>query len=254
MTFYKNSDIIKEEGEFEMNIKARLKVLGITLGTMAEELEVTRPTLDNYIAAFEENKVLPKEKYQIAFERLFNDGVETKEDFMDILSNIHELIERDKSYGVLEYSAKHTDLMNSIFKTMKEDFRSEDFDESIYIFINMLVNSYKQVDLFKLFAQYFVILNGQEEIDPNNERQKIFLSNAYKLFGGMKENELTFDDYYYEKYLNRVSEVKSDIDIKKNALKKKIEEKVNEEIKKKLSLGYEVDDINIDELIKNINI
>lgn len=239
-----------------MNIKARLKELGITLGVFADALEISRPTLDSYILTFENGEDLPKEKYHIAFDLLFNHEIEDRDEFLSLLENLHEMIERDKKYGVMDYCPEHTDLMNSIFSSMKKDFNSEDFDINIYVFINMLINSYKDdpYHLFKRFAQYFMILNGQLEVDAEDDEQRLFLSNAYKLFGGLKENELSFDQIYYRKFLKRVDEVRNANTQKEDDIQKIIERKVKEEIQKRLKLGFEIDDIDFDDVMRNIKL
>ena len=51
------------------NIKQYLKDIGITQKEFAERLGLSRPTLDTYIDMFEGNQTIPKERYDIIFNR-----------------------------------------------------------------------------------------------------------------------------------------------------------------------------------------
>ena len=119
-------------------IKKKLKELGITLAYFAESLSISRPTLDTYIDYFEKKEKIPKDKIQIIFERLFSEEIQTKEEFEDNLEQYKNLLERDKVLGTFELNAKSTDLMTSVINNIKEDMYSNDFNENIYIYINML--------------------------------------------------------------------------------------------------------------------
>ena len=50
-----------------MDIKEKLKEIGIKLSDLARELEVSRPTLNIYIDNFEKGTKIPSEKYQLIF-------------------------------------------------------------------------------------------------------------------------------------------------------------------------------------------
>lgn len=237
-----------------MNIKQILKDMGIKLGDFALELEISRPTLNSYIAAYEDGEQLLSEKHQIVFDMFFNNGVESKEEFMDILSNFHRLLERDKVLDTLDYDVEKTDLMTSIIEHMKEDLTEDSYDEDIYTFINMLVRSYKGVSTFRKFARYFLLLNGIKELDELDDEDKPFISNCYKLMAMDKDDILQTDSEYLSKFITRVSEVKLENEKKSedkaDVIKQHLEEMINSKIQEQLKLGLDIEEINIDKILK----
>lgn len=237
-----------------MNIKQILKDMDIKLGDFAKELEISRPTLNSYIVAYESNEKILSEKHHIVFDMLFNNGADSKEEFMDILSNFHKLLERDKVLGTFDYDVETTDLLTSIFERMKEDIAEADYDEDIYTFINMLVRSYKSVSTFRKFARYFLILNGVKEINEIVDEDKPFISNCYKLMAKDKENTLQTDSKYLTKFITRVSEIKLDNEKKSvdkaDVIKQHLEEMINEKIQEQLKLGLDIEEIDIDKILK----
>lgn len=242
-----------------MNIKNRLKELDVKLSYFANALEMSRPTLNAYISMFENNENLPNEKYQLIFEKLFNDGVDSKDQFDSILDRYHNLIARDKVLGTIEFDAKSTDLMTSILDRIKYDLQQDDFEESIYIFINMLIGSYRREPIFKKFADYFLYLNSKNDLSQISDNEKIFISNCYKIMSLEKENKLVIDEEYYKKFEERVKAIKNTIDKgkkekAKEIFKQNIEDKIDLEIREQLKLGIDIEDMDVEKIIKKIGL
>lgn len=241
-----------------MKIKVKLKELGIRVSEFAEQLAISRPTLDNYISLYEKGETIPSEKYQYIFNNLFGEEVETKEEFVSSLKSYHHLIERDIALGTLDLDTEKTDLMTSILEKMKEDLSQKDYDESIYIFINYLIRSYRKVSLFKEYANYVLYLNSIKNLEEIKPSEKIFISNMYKIMSLAIDDKLQFDEDYYNKFLLRVNEIKEDNDKEEDLLKEKLvkeilNKKLNSAIKEELKLGVSIEDIDINELVKKID-
>lgn len=234
-------------------IKTKLKKLGITLLEFARELEITRPTLDTYIEIYEKGNEIPKDKYQKIFETLFENEFTDKKEFLEVLHHCHAMIKRDKALGTFDLDAAKTDIMTSVNDEMKNDMLSKDFDETIYIFINMLIRSYKSEPILKNFVKYVLILNSRLKIDNINDEDKVYLSNYYRLFSKEKNNELEYDEEYYNKFLGRINELKREQDKSRKELEVIIHKKINDKIKELIALGLDVKDIDIDKLINSIN-
>lgn len=242
-----------------MNVKNRLKELDVKLSYFANALEISRPTLNAYISMFENDEKLPNEKYQLIFEKLFNDEVDSNDEFNSILDRYHNLIARDKVLGTIEFDTKSTDLMTSILDRIKYDLQQDDFEESIYIFINMLIGSYRREPIFKKFADYFLYLNSKNDLSRISDNEKIFISNCYKIMSLEKENKLVLDDEYYKKFEERVEAIKNTIDKgkkekAKEIFKKNIENKIDLEIRKQLKLGIDIEDMDVEKIIKKIDL
>ncbi|MCT4631281.1 MAG: hypothetical protein N4A76_00925 [Firmicutes bacterium] len=240
-----------------MDIKLKLKEVGIKIGEFADALKITRPTLNNYIIAFESNEKISNSKYQFIFEQLFNNRIESKEEFEDMVKHFHKLLERDDLLGTLEFDVKKTDLMTKVIQRIKDDLEEEDYDENIYIFINMIIGNYRKERIFKEFSKYFLYLNDVYDISDIKESEKPFLSNCYKLMHKEKIENLETDNIYYEKFLERIKQIKVESDKiaeekLKEAVKKKLEVKMNERVQELTNMGIDVKDIDFEEILEDI--
>lgn len=236
-------------------IKTKLKDINIKLVDFAKMLDISRPTLDNYIQLYESGQKLPKDKYDYIFKNLFSNDIQDKEELIEMLDKYHNLIERDKTLGTFDLSAKSTDLMNSILFNIREDMYTEEYNEKIYIFINMLITSYKKEKVFEDFVDYFLTLNSKiplSMIEEDSEK-KIFTSNCFKLMSNYKKKTLTFDTEYYNEFKNRIKSVKATIEKNTEKFREDIMRKVNAEIEARLKIGLDIDDIDIKEIVATLN-
>ena len=233
-------------------IKKKLKELGITLAYFAESLSISRPTLDTYIDYFEKKEKIPEDKIQIIFERLFSEEIQTKEEFEDNLEQYKNLLERDKVLGTFELNAKSTDLMTSVINNIKEDMYSNDFNENIYIYINMILKSYKREPIFTYISDYFLALNGRLDIKDLDKEQKIFISNFYKVCDEYKKDMLHINEVYFKKFKNRIEEIEKEKKEVKTMLNEKIKILINNEIEEQLKLGFDINDIELEDIIDKI--
>lgn len=233
------------------SIKVKIKGYGITLAELAQKLEISRPTLDSYINTYEKGEKIAKDKYQTIFNSLFSEDISCKEDFTRVLNYSEELIEKDRVLGIEELDINKTDILDSVISEMKSDMLSHDYDEDIYIFINMIIRSYKKEEIFKKLARYFLILNGKKALD-NIKGNEIYLSNYYKLFYEDKTGKLKRENKYLEKLYDRSKEIRE----KQKEYQKKMEKKIIEELEvkfqEKINLGIDAQDINIYDLLNAI--
>jgi predicted transcriptional regulator len=242
-----------------MKIKRKLKEMGVKLIDFAKELDITRPTLDSYISLYENGESLPTEKYEIIFGSLFNDGVNSKGEFMHILKNVHNLLERDKVLGVMEFSVEKTDLLSNLIQLMKKDIGTDEYNPDIYAFINMLVRSYKNVTTYERVANYFLFLNGKKEIDEIAEEDKAFYGNMYDLMRKDTQNALVYNSELFLTFENRVKEIiemqkEQEEDLSEKILKENFDELVRKAIQEKIKQGYDVKDIDPKELFDSIDL
>lgn len=244
-----------------MSIKLKLKQYEMTLKEFAKYLEISRPTLDSYISIYEKGGKLSREKYQFLFNALFSQGKLNKEEVHAIVTTFNRLIKKDIQNGLVDFGFQSTDLMTSIVERMKSDFESENFDEDIYVFINTLINTYKEEPILKKVITCISTMNGALSIDDMTLEEKKFSSNLYKLFIDDKNNALEYDEQSFNKFQNYVTRInkrkKRETEKIETEVKQKIEEeikqKIEEEIKRKIHMGINPKDIDIDLLIKNIN-
>ncbi len=245
-----------------VNIKKMLSEHNIKLVDFSKDLRISRPTLNSYIKFYEEGGEIPNVKYQQVFENLFPEEDLDVVEFNRRLEKYHRLLERDEYLGVKEFDIERTNLLASITKHIQKDLSQTGFDENIYIFINMLITSYREETLFKKFARYFLYLNDILDYELIEKEEEAFVSGCYRFMKLEKDNKLTKDNEYFELFIKRIEEIKQNnsrkskekTKEKEEILKKILREKLDEKVKEQLSLGVDINQINFDELLSNINL
>lgn len=242
-----------------MDIKMKLKEMGIKLFQFAKELDISRPTLDNYIALYEKGEPISTEKYQIIFDNLFDGSITTKDEFIDVLHSFSDMLERDKFLGVKDLSIEQTDLLNKLIELMKDDIEKDDYCKDIYAFVNMLIRSYRDVPTYKRFSNYFLYLNGKKDLSNILDEDKAFYGYCYDLMKKDAENKLGNNSDLYEQFEVRVSEIlnkqkKQEEDLTKKVVKEVFDELVRKAIQEKIRQGFDVEDIDIDTLMQSIDL
>lgn len=228
------------------NIKETLKKNNITLKELADYLNVSRPTLDNYINLYENNKKLPKDEYNELFDQLFN--ANDLESALNQYLNLHNV---NKINARIKRNEKN-DILTSITDSIRNDLNKDDYDKSIYHFINMLLSNYRQEKVFKNLAKYFLILNGKIDYKGIDYEDKVYLSNYFHLFSEDKRGNLRFDKEYFDKFTKRIEEIKFYQESKIKDFNNRIINDVNEKVRELLSLGVDIDDIDFDSILKMI--
>ena len=106
-----------------MNIKKQIKNYDITLSTLADNLFISRPTLNSYIYLYENNKKIPSRRYQIIFDKLFSKEKTIKE-FYDILKRYNKLLAKDEILEITELSPEYSDLISAVVNSCPSHFFS----------------------------------------------------------------------------------------------------------------------------------
>lgn len=233
-------------------IKERLKANKVTISEFAQNLQISRPTLDSYIKMYESGQELPNDKYKIVFDILFSDDVESIEEFKNRIEEVKNILHRDSILGTIDLDAEKTDLLTNIIEIAKSDLYDENCDLNVYRFIIMYLNSYKNVNVFTTLMKYFLTLNSRYNIEELEEDDKVALSNYFRIFSKQVNNELEFDQESYSMFLRRVDEIKDNEEKEKEEFKAQVSSLLNERIDELVDQGVDLKNINIQNLISNI--
>ena len=233
-------------------IKERLKANKVTISEFAQNLQISRPTLDSYIKMYESGQELPNDKYKIVFDILFSDDVESIEEFKNRIEEVKNILHRDSILGTIDLDAEKTDLLTNIIEIAKSDLYDENCDLNVYRFIIMYLNSYKNVNVFTTLMKYFLTLNSRYNIEELEEDDKIALSNYFRIFSKQVNNELEFDQESYSMFLRCVDEIKDNEEKEKEEFKAQVSSLLNERIDELVDQGVDLKNINIQKLISNI--
>lgn len=230
------------------DIKGYLNRIGFSKKVFAEEINLSRPTLDTYIRKYEKDGELPKERYQIVFDRLFKVEL-SQEEFQNRLVFIKKLLERDKRLGTEKLDALAADFVSILKDRMTNDMILGDWNKSVYQFIDMMISSYREEKVFEKLAEYFCFLNGKLEEESLDEEQKMYLAYYYDVFDKIRRNRIGFDKAAYKRLLERRKEIKILNKRKKDNTKKEVSRIIHNSIEELESMGLEVTQ---EEIIKSV--
>ena len=214
-----------------INIKDYLKAIGISKQELATEIKLSRPTLDSYIFAYENGEAIPRERYQIIFDELFGETLE-RDDFWSTLERLKNLLERDERLGTDTLDARAADMVSRLKDRMLQDMSQNGWNQSVYIFIDMLITSYRDNIIFKRLAEYFTYLNRSDLEDRANSEQIPYFAQFYRLFSSLLKNPTTYEEQDYIDFLERREQIirgrVSEQEKKEENIKKLISDTVRE--------------------------
>lgn len=226
-----------------MGIKEYLKQVGITQKELAEKLGLSRPTLDSYIAMYESNTQIPKERYKIIFERLFGEGTKSNGEFINVLNQMEALLSRDKNYGISDLEPIAADYISLALRNMKKDVSKEGWNRDVYTFINYVVLNYRNNELIEQLVEYFIFLNDMRRISSIQDYQKPYFANIYKTFKGLGERPDLYDEQDFRDFVKRCKEIQSkkqrNTENQSKRIKNRIEALVNDYKEKGVELSEE---------------
>lgn len=183
-------------------IKEYLKTMGISKQEFANEIKLSRPTLDAYIAAYENGETIPRERYQIIFDDLFGEEVELEE-FQEKLKYLKNLLDRDERLGTDKLDTRAADMISRLKERMFQDMTQGDWNQSVYAFIDMLITSYRQNVIFEKLAEYFIYLNRSELDDIASDDQIPYFAQFYRVFDMLLRDPSSYEKTDYEAFMRR---------------------------------------------------
>lgn len=201
-------------------IKEYIRQQNETISSFAKKLHLSRPTLDTYIITYEADKSLPKKKYQIIFDYLFQDLTTQKGIFSGRLEMCSKLLEKEEKFNVWELSSKKIDYVSQILNKVKEDLSNTNCDEELYMFIDILISNYNQ-EFFQNLVRYFLTLNGYKDEISVTEQQKAFFAKIYKTFYECSQSSIIYNINDYEAFGKHCAEIRREKENKKIVEKNK---------------------------------
>lgn len=230
------------------NIKQYLKQIGVSKQHLCEQIQLSRPTLDSYIKLYESGKVIPRERYQIIFEKLFD--VELDEELFNVqLENVKRLLERDERLGTEKLDAMAADVVSRLKDRMLEDMSQGEWNQSVYTFIDLLICNYKKNSFFEKLAEYFTFLNRSEINDEVKEEQIPYFANFYRVFDFILKHSGEYDEKDYNAFLKRRNEICHNRQSEEEERKNRINQLFEDTAKELEEIGIKATD---EEIIKAV--
>lgn len=105
-----------------MEIKEYLKTIHMTQRELADRLGLSRPTLDTYIQLFQNQEKIPKERYQVVFEKLFTQPPLDGYEFRQVLDDNALFLKQEQVLGVSsEMGVKQSYILSMMMQEVRKD-------------------------------------------------------------------------------------------------------------------------------------
>lgn len=186
-----------------MNIGQYLKEIGKTKTELAEELGLSRPTLNLYINLFESGQNIDKDRYDIIFHRLFSDRTVNRDQFERKIQAVKFLLERDKKFDIGSLAPDAADWVARIHNLMVNDLSNDDWNKKVYETLVILITRYRQDEIFRELSCYFSDLNSDRDLSDISQQSMAYYSSFYKFFHQLLTEQPTIDRDAYNEFLNR---------------------------------------------------
>ena len=226
------------------NIKEYLKAIGISKQEFANEIKISRPTLDAYITTYEKGEKISRERYQIIFDNLFREELEVGE-FKEKLSDFKKMLNRDERLGTEKLDARAADMVSRLKDRMFQDMSQGDWNQSVYVFIDMLITNYRKNVIFEKLAEYFTYLNRSELDDCASDDQIPYFAQYYRTFASLMKNPSSYEIADYEAFMRRRKEIIERRITKKEQKEEKIKELIFDTVKELEETGIEATEVEI---------
>ena len=185
-----------------MEIKRQLKTLDVKISRLAQELGVSRPTLDTYIQYYENGQQIPNERYRKIFEYLFADETISTIEFAKRFDYVKRTFLRSDgtSSQQSEEQAIRDNLSNFAY--------SADSQKELLEFINLFINNSK-VDLVQAITEYFNYVNGIKAYEPVSveEKNKALFSQLYKIFADYNADSIQLNEKSYSGFVEKSNRI-----------------------------------------------
>ncbi len=185
-----------------MEIKRQLKNLDVKISRLAQELGISRPTLDTYIEYYENGQQIPNERYREIFEYLFADELDSTIEFAKRFDYVKRAFLQ--TYNSDKRQSKEQSIRDNISMFASD----EDAGEELLEFINLLINNSK-VDLVRAITSYFNFVNGLKQFGSADQDDKdiALFSHLYKIFAEYQSGTIQVDEKSYEGFIDKSNRI-----------------------------------------------
>ncbi len=217
-----------------MNINQYLKSIKKTKFELAEDLRISRPTLNQYIELYEKGQKIENERYNIIFKRLFSELQLDRDLFEKKLISIKNLLERDRKYDIGCLEPKAADLVARIHNNMVNDMSRGEWSEKVYDAILILLSRYRDYPIMRELAGYFSDLNSDSDISSLSTISKAYYAYYYKCFLEIRDNPPEYNAQIYNEFITRREYLSKEREEQSKNTEKKVQDYLDKMVKEVL--------------------
>lgn len=231
-----------------MEIKEYLKTIHMTQRELADRLGLSRPTLDTYIQLFQNQEKIPKERYQVVFEKLFTQPPLDGYEFRQVLDDNALFLKQEQVLGVSsEMGVKQSYILSMMMQEVRKDLCKKDADWNVYTFFNLVLRNYRKNPFLGQLMEYVMLFYGKKNRDEVPEEDKAFLSSLHRLMQN-REN-LEFQPEAYQDLLDSASRSKRANAETQEEAKRRLMKQVEARMKKLMEEGVDLEKMDLETLM-----
>lgn len=240
-------------------VKNILKYAGITLSQFAGDLNISRPTLDNYIESYDKHEKIANTFYQDIFDFLFEDAnisdadfnkrYRYMKDYYGMSSGSQQVIVSKLKSGYSVVKSEYSEVLEELQKYINHDNTNPTTSLETYKMILQILKS-NNVELMQIL-KFYSIYKGTIKLDnltEEEERLYSFLYEAMQKKGDASilvnlETLKTFKEYANNMFLLKNNNVEK--------IKETITNKLSQVITDELS-SNDLENLDINEILELI--
>ena len=134
---------------------------------------------------------------------------------------------------------------------MTKDLGTKGWNRDVYTFINILLSSYRENEIFEQLVEYFIYLNDIRNVETIQDYQIPYFANIFRTFHNLIEKPIAYDERDYQDFLKRCNEIHEKKEKKNSEYKSKLKERIQNMIADYGEKGIELNEEEIVEAIKN---
>lgn len=233
-------------------IKLTLKKNNITLSQFAQDLNISRPTLDSYISAYDSGNQLVNSLYQEIFDFLFEDSSISDTEFANRYTYMKSYYY--SSSGAFSFNKSDNEqkdeysiLLDEISDLVKKERDSKTLSIStLKSIVDIMETDATEVTDYTKFIAYLKGLRKVESLSEDERKRLYFFYQSERSYNHPKT---TVDDRVFERYIEECNRNYIETTQKAKKIKDALDEKITNLIKSELSKARDNDDINLENVI-----
>jgi hypothetical protein len=202
-------------------IKRQLKKFNTTHTQFCEDFNISRPTLNTYITAYEANRMLPSEVFQRIFDYLFDDEVTTEEEFVERYRYVQDYYYRKytnrSDNELLGYNRQSERNYNQLLMTIQKDMVEKNISDDKFMMINYILKN--EDEFLDKYIDFLLCYTGNKKFNVSKFKDNKLIVSLFRAFKSQgdkmkKEDYKLLDEFI--KFSNKKVEERLEIKKKPN--------------------------------------
>lgn len=224
-------------------------MMGVSLTEFASGLNLSRPTLDSYIQMYETEKIIPKKRYDTLFHELFDDKPASREEFERRYTSLRRELFQEYLLETKSLTKDASNIIANLSQLMTEDMEREDWDKTIYSYIEILIKEYHRNTIIDSFSKMMTYLHTDVEMEKISIEEQQYIGGFYKTIQDSKD-ERSGQIEYYKQFIRECKELQKKRKKEEDEEKKRMESIVKQVAEELIEAGVKPTKSMLSEVVK----